>query len=96
MAEMCFPCYIQYNLIGTFENIAEDSNYVLKSIGADFTYPVRLSSSNTKELMSKYYDKLPKMLIKKIATYYKTDFDLFDYSELDYSFSNNSFKNSSL
>jgi hypothetical protein len=82
-------------LIGTFDNIAEDSNYVLKLIGANFTFPDKVFISNANELMIKYYERLPKMLIRKMAKYYKKDFDLFHYSESDYSFSNNSFKKSS-
>jgi hypothetical protein len=95
MDDMCFPCDVKYNLIGTFDNIAEDSNYVLKSIEANFTFPDKVFISNSNDLMSKYYERLPKMLIRKMAKYYKKDFALFHYSESDYSFSNNSFKKSS-
>jgi chondroitin 4-sulfotransferase 11 len=80
MAEMCFPCNIQYNLIGTFENLDEDSNYVLKTIGADFQFPMESTLSETKELISKYYGQVEKDVMLKITQYYIKDMTLFGYS----------------
>jgi hypothetical protein len=78
--DMCFPCNIQYNLIGTFENLVDDSNYVLKTIGADFQFPMESTLSETKELMSKYYGQIEKDVLLKITQYYLKDMTLFGYS----------------
>jgi hypothetical protein len=80
MNKMCLPCNIQYNLIGSFDNLVDDSNYVLKLIGANFTFPLKSSASKTKKLMSIYYGRVKKDVILDIANYYKKDVNLFSYS----------------
>jgi chondroitin 4-sulfotransferase 11 len=80
MAEMCFPCNIQYNLIGTFENLVDDSNYVLKTIGADFEFPMESKLSEMKEKMNKYYSQVEKDVLLKITQYYLKDMNFLGYS----------------
>jgi hypothetical protein len=66
-------------LIGTFENLVDDSNYVLKKIGVDFKFPMESSLSETKELMSKYYGQIDREVLLKITQYYIKDMTLFGY-----------------
>ncbi len=39
MASLCHPCQIQYDFIGRFEKLEEDSNQLLAQIGATLSFP---------------------------------------------------------
>uniref|UniRef100_A0A8C5QE01 Carbohydrate sulfotransferase n=1 Tax=Leptobrachium leishanense TaxID=445787 RepID=A0A8C5QE01_9ANUR len=81
---LCDPCNIDYDIVGKFETLKQDSDYVLKVIGAPagIQYPEikqfnesRTDTKTTKE----YFQKLPLHLIQTFIQIYRLDFDLFDY-----------------
>ncbi|XP_071950848.1 carbohydrate sulfotransferase 11-like [Antedon mediterranea] len=39
MHQICFPCDIKYDIIGRFEHIEDDSNYILRLVGSDIRFP---------------------------------------------------------
>ena len=77
---LCHPCLIKYNWIGKYESMNEDSDNVLKIIGANITYPkAPASSGKTIKLLPKQFATLPKELISKLYKVYQKDFEVFDY-----------------
>jgi hypothetical protein len=69
--DLCFPCNIQYNLVGDFKNLVDDSNYVLKKIGANFSFPTKSSLSETNRWIDtgRYYSQVEKDVLMKITQY---------------------------
>jgi chondroitin 4-sulfotransferase 11 len=82
MHDMCFPCNIQYNLIGDFNNLIYESNYVFQKIGANFNFPTESSLSETNRWLDaeRYYGQVEKEVLLKITQYYIADMNLFGYS----------------
>jgi hypothetical protein len=80
--DLCFPCNIQYNLIGDFTNLVDDSNYVLQKIGANFSFPTKSSLSETRRWIDtgRYYSQIERDVLLKITQYYIADMNLFGYS----------------
>jgi hypothetical protein len=48
-------------------------------IGANFTFPLKTSASETIKLMALYYGQVEKDVILDITSYYKEDMALFDH-----------------
>ncbi|XP_013382381.1 carbohydrate sulfotransferase 11-like [Lingula anatina] len=81
---LCHPCSVDYDVIGRYETIVEDSNNLLKMLGIDeITYPqsdnVDFAKYKTKDLVSKHFKTLKPWMIKELQTMYKTDADIFGY-----------------
>jgi hypothetical protein len=79
MIDICHPCAIKYNKIIEFNNLTAESNFVLSSIGSGIRFPNNTITSKTREQLKKYYDRLPKELVKKIKIHYENDLKLFEY-----------------
>ncbi|XP_055385690.1 carbohydrate sulfotransferase 11 [Condylostylus longicornis] len=81
IANLCKPCTINYNIIGKYETLLDDSALVLDVIGANenLTFPAGHKSSGTKESLKKYFDAIPVALVRKLYELYRDDFKLFDY-----------------
>ena len=75
------PCYIKYDFIGHFENIAEEGPYILRSLGIDHIvkFP-EYQKSKAAETFEQFYKQLPADLVQKLKQYFHTDFSLFGYS----------------
>ncbi|XP_064619880.1 carbohydrate sulfotransferase 11-like [Lineus longissimus] len=82
--DLCFPCEINYNIIGKFETLEEDVNYFLKQVGGDaITWPSRNSRYKmlpTSEVMREGFKNVTFDLAAKIAKLYRNDFGYFGYS----------------
>ncbi|XP_013413064.1 carbohydrate sulfotransferase 13 [Lingula anatina] len=80
---LCHPCSVDYEVIGRYETIVEDSNNLLKMLGIDeITYPQSDNvdfAKKTKDLVSKHFQTLKPWMIKELHTMYKTDADIFGY-----------------
>lgn len=77
---LCHPCLLQYDFIGRYESLIEDSNQILYHVDA----PANLSfpsnrPHNTSGLIPKYFKSLSNRQIKDLLRAYHDDFVLFDY-----------------
>ncbi|XP_040202233.1 carbohydrate sulfotransferase 9-like [Rana temporaria] len=86
MYHLCDPCNIQYDIIGKFESINQDADFVLKTIGApkDLKYPTMKHHSNdsrtSEEITKQYLETLPPKLYRQLLDVYSADFSMFEYS----------------
>ncbi|XP_075186275.1 carbohydrate sulfotransferase 9-like [Anomaloglossus baeobatrachus] len=86
MYELCDPCNIQYDFIGKFETVTQDSDFVLKAIRApeNLKYPTKKHHNDDPRtnynITLQYLDMLSPILFKKLMSVYSLDFSMFDYS----------------
>ncbi|KAM7163748.1 carbohydrate sulfotransferase 9-like [Macrochelys suwanniensis] len=82
---LCDPCNIHYDIMGKFETLEQDSEHVLRNIGApeDMHYPNFKTYSSEKrtsdDITLEYLRKLSSEQIEKIKKLYQMDFALFNY-----------------
>lgn len=82
--DLCHPCALNYNIIGKYETLEEDSEYILRRIGSppDLHFPP-LVTSRTETLVADHLASLPDDLSRSLYNMYRPDFKLFQY---DYSY----------
>lgn len=81
---LCHPCHVQYDLIGKYESIDEDVNFVLKDLKIDelIKFPKRNATyrrTKTGDQLESFYKTIPKDLLGKLWKIYRSDYNLFDY-----------------
>ena len=82
--ELCQPCAVSYDFVGSFENLESDANQVLKELNVNeqvsFPKQQRYYKSGGKGYVEseKFTDVSPDML-KKILRKYDLDYKLFSY-----------------
>ncbi|XP_053883781.1 carbohydrate sulfotransferase 9-like [Malaclemys terrapin pileata] len=82
---LCDPCNIHYDIMGKFETLEQDSEHVLRNIGApeDMHYPNFKKYGSEKrtsdDITLEYLGKLSSEKIEKIKKLYQMDFALFNY-----------------
>uniref|UniRef100_A0A8D0DT98 Carbohydrate sulfotransferase n=1 Tax=Salvator merianae TaxID=96440 RepID=A0A8D0DT98_SALMN len=80
---LCQPCAVRYDFIGSYERLNEDANYVLERVQAPsfVRFPERQSWYNpvTRETLHYYLCNSPKGLTKELLPKYILDFSLFAY-----------------
>lgn len=81
--DICFPCQMKYNSVGSFSTILEDSNVFLRSIGVNISFPNENSSIDNDEIENNF-KMIPKKLLKKVFEIYKKDFVMFNISAQKY------------
>ncbi|XP_071949942.1 carbohydrate sulfotransferase 11-like [Antedon mediterranea] len=85
MHQICFPCDIKYDIIGRFEHIEDDSNYILRLVGSDIRFPkstgTHFTNSSHRAKIKQGYAKIPRSDMKSIYRKYKLDFLLFGYEQ---------------
>lgn len=85
MYQLCDPCNIQYDFIGKFETLVEDTDCVLRTIGApkNLKYPSMKHHSNesrtNNDISIHYLEMLPPSLLREVMKVYSLDF-MFSYS----------------
>ncbi|XP_042217542.1 carbohydrate sulfotransferase 11-like [Homarus americanus] len=79
--KLCHVCTVHYNYIAKYETLTEDSEEILRRIGApdDLHFPV-FEPSNTATVLQTYMRNLTKEQVVGLYRVYKDDFDLFQYS----------------
>lgn len=80
MNNLCQPCIIPYDVIGKYDTIEEDSNYVLDLINfPSARFPKHKKSAKGRALLKHYFSTIPKEIIEEVYKIMKVDFELFDY-----------------
>ncbi|XP_054754233.1 carbohydrate sulfotransferase 11-like [Lytechinus pictus] len=82
---MCRPCDVKYDIIGKYETLDDDADFILRSANVDpsVKYPQASKSatnSSSLDILKKYYSQLTRNQLQKLYEVYKKDFELFDYS----------------
>lgn len=84
ITNLCHPCAIQYNFIGSYERLESDAAYVLERVGAPqhVRFPERQTWYRpvTKETLHYYLCTVPQKFLKELLPKYILDFSLFGYS----------------
>lgn len=85
MHYLCDPCNIDYNVLGKFETLKQDSDHVLQIVGApsNLRYPEikKYNESRTDpKISATFFQRLPIKLLQQLLELYKLDFILFGYS----------------
>ncbi|KAJ1520042.1 hypothetical protein ONE63_004271 [Megalurothrips usitatus] len=79
--QLCAPCAIRYDIIGKYETLYEDADYLLNQLGEPpAAFPRFAHPSNTTSTLGKYFGSLTVDLLRKIFSVYETDFRLFGYN----------------
>lgn len=79
--ELCHPCQIDYDIIGKYETLVEDSQFILDNLHINnISFPQSLKASQTSSNLKKYFNTLSPETIKHLYNIYKMDFELFNYS----------------
>ena len=101
--ELCFACDINYDFIGHFESIQEDTNYLLAKFSAagdlgrtvgfpilnTFDRTVAKSIQTRIERRNAYYANVPQDIITQLIRIYHLDYQLFGYDH-QWAYRNNS------
>ncbi|TRY57083.1 hypothetical protein DNTS_023970 [Danionella cerebrum] len=80
---LCQPCALQYDFIGSYETLERDAAFVLESVGAPqhVRFPERQTwyKPVTKETLHYYLCTVPQKFLKELLPKYILDFSLFGY-----------------
>ncbi|XP_030628776.1 carbohydrate sulfotransferase 14 [Chanos chanos] len=80
---LCQPCAIGYDFIGSYERLESDAAYVLERVGAPphVRFPERQTwyKPVTKETLHYYLCSVPQKLLRELLPKYILDFSLFSY-----------------
>ncbi|KAM6962910.1 carbohydrate sulfotransferase 14 [Aplochiton taeniatus] len=80
---LCQPCAVSYDFIGSYEHLESDAEYVLQRIGAPphVHFPERQTwyKPVTTETLHYYLCSLPQKLLRELMPKYILDFSLFTY-----------------
>ncbi|KAI4890007.1 hypothetical protein NFI96_010866 [Prochilodus magdalenae] len=81
---LCQPCVMEYNFIGSYERLESDAAYVLERVGAPshVHFPERQTwyKPVTKETLHYYLCSVPQKLLRDLLQKYILDFSFFGYS----------------
>lgn len=80
VSTLCYPCSVRYQLIGKYETLAEDSEHILRQVGAppSLHFPEVIPSKTT-AFVEPYFDMLSKKQQQDLIKIYEDDFRIFDY-----------------
>ncbi|XP_072181484.1 carbohydrate sulfotransferase 11-like [Diadema setosum] len=81
--EMCAPCDIDYDVIGKFETMSTDAEYILRLFNlvdlVDFPSANGSSPTGSSSKVEQFYSRLSAEDIKALYERYRLDFELFGY-----------------
>lgn len=79
--QLCAPCAVRYDIIGKYETLYEDADYLLHQLGeSPSAFPRFARPSNTTSTLGKYFGSLTVDLLRKLYSVYEVDFRLFGYN----------------
>lgn len=88
ISQLCNPCLLHYNLLGKLENMKEDANFVLHSIGAphnltlpDFKDRNPQAERTSTAITQQYLAQLSPSQRQKVYDFYRMDYLMFNYSK---------------
>ncbi|XP_068160017.1 carbohydrate sulfotransferase 8-like isoform X2 [Antennarius striatus] len=86
--QLCNPCLIEYDFIGKFENMEEESNFVLRLTGAppNITLPSFKDRNPTDtrtsmQITQKYFSQVSMLERQRVYDFYYMDYLMFNYSK---------------
>ncbi|XP_037275255.2 carbohydrate sulfotransferase 11 [Rhipicephalus microplus] len=84
LADLCFPCQVRYDVLGSYDTLERDSRLVLRRAGLEgrVAFPSRrttYSSKPTASLMQRYYGNVSEHLMARLRHVYRRDMALFTY-----------------
>lgn len=86
--QLCNPCLIDYDFIGKFENMEEESNFVLRLTGAppNITLPSFKDRNPTDmrtsmQIAQKYFSQVSMLERQRVYDFYYMDYLMFNYSK---------------
>ncbi|KAJ8386965.1 hypothetical protein AAFF_G00161420 [Aldrovandia affinis] len=80
---LCHPCHIRYDLVGKYETLEEDANYVLRlaGVGDYLRFPTYAKSTRTTDQMTaEFFQNISAEQQAQLYQLYKPDFLMFNYS----------------
>ncbi|KAK7080695.1 Sulfotransferase [Halocaridina rubra] len=80
--KICNPCAIDYDFIGTFEHLAEDTRHVLEWLQAEDvanSLPAPVRPTNATRLVQEYWNQVSRPLKREFLNHYILDYLSFDY-----------------
>ncbi|KAJ8401428.1 hypothetical protein AAFF_G00386590 [Aldrovandia affinis] len=84
---LCHPCHIRYDLVGKYETLERDSNYVLRlaGVGDSLRFPAYAKSARTTDQMAaQFFRNISAEQQVRLYQLYKLDFLMFNYSTPSY------------
>ncbi|XP_071983615.1 carbohydrate sulfotransferase 13 [Engystomops pustulosus] len=80
---LCHPCIVQYDIVGKYETLEEDANYLLQLIGVGDSIKFPSSSKTTRTtdgMATGFFKGITRFYQRRLFNLYKMDFLLFNYS----------------
>ncbi|XP_023668379.1 carbohydrate sulfotransferase 11 isoform X1 [Paramormyrops kingsleyae] len=80
---LCHPCHIHYDLVGKYETLEEDANYILRLVGVGdyLRFPSYAKSTRTTDQMTaEFFHNISSQQQAQLYELYKLDFLMFNYS----------------
>ncbi|XP_061213142.1 carbohydrate sulfotransferase 13 isoform X1 [Neopsephotus bourkii] len=80
---LCHPCIVHYDVVGKYETLAEDANYILQLVGADTSIKFPSSSKTTRttdDMTAQFFQDISPFYQRRLFNLYKMDYLLFNYS----------------
>ncbi|KAK2858686.1 hypothetical protein Q5P01_003306 [Channa striata] len=85
--QLCHPCHIHYDLVGKYETLEEDANYLLRLVGVgdSLRFPSYAKSTRTTDVMTaQFFSNISSQQQAQLYQLYKLDFLMFNYSTPSY------------
>uniref|UniRef100_A0A4W5MHM5 Carbohydrate sulfotransferase n=1 Tax=Hucho hucho TaxID=62062 RepID=A0A4W5MHM5_9TELE len=78
---LCHPCQIQYDFIGTLENLEDDADQLLRILGLEdqIKFPPSNRNRTAASWERDWFAEVPAELRRKLYSLYEPDFELFGY-----------------
>ncbi|XP_022077319.2 carbohydrate sulfotransferase 8-like [Acanthochromis polyacanthus] len=88
VSQLCNPCLLRYDFIGRFEDLEEEANFLLRSVGApanltfpDFKDRNPLAERTSSRITQKYFSQLNATERQRAFDFYYMDYLMFNYSK---------------
>lgn len=81
--QLCHPCHIHYDMVGKYETLEDDANYVLRLVGVgdSLRFPSYAKSTRTTDTMTaQFFSNISSQQQVQLYNLYKMDFLMFNYS----------------